>query len=123
MDISSMTPGRQVKLQYWLNIIHECRTSDLTNQAWCEQNGACLPASSDPSSMTQAPGDFAEVPLPVSCSPSDNPTAILQIRNISVELFDQTSPELLVSILKTVQSCLVTFPVLKKSTSALDIRT
>lgn len=132
MDISSMTPDKQVKLQYWLNIIHECRTSGLTNQAWCEQNGihlksyyywlarirkmaledfprknhgAGLPASFDSSNINEAPGGFAEVPIPVSCSPSDKPAAILRIGNISVELFEQTPPGLLVSILKAVQSC------------------
>lgn len=80
MDISSMTPGKQIKLQCWQ-------------------------ASFDPSSMPQVPGYFAEVPLPMSCSPSDNPAAILRIGNISVKSFDQTSPGLQVSILKAVQSC------------------
>ena len=38
MDISSLTPDKQVKLQYWLDVIWQCRASGLTNQAWCEQN-------------------------------------------------------------------------------------
>ena len=42
MDITSLTPNKQVKLQYWLHAIHECRSSGLTNQAWCEQNGISL---------------------------------------------------------------------------------
>ena len=35
MDISSLTPNKQVKLQYWLDVIRQCRASGLTNQAWC----------------------------------------------------------------------------------------
>ena len=42
MEIASFTPNQQVKLQYWLRVIHECRTSGLTNRAWCEQNGISL---------------------------------------------------------------------------------
>ena len=37
MDLSSLTPDKQVKLQYWLDVIRQCRASGLTNQIWCEQ--------------------------------------------------------------------------------------
>lgn len=42
MDISSLTPDKQVKLQYWLDVIRQCRASGLTNQAWCEQHNISL---------------------------------------------------------------------------------
>ena len=42
MVISSLTPDKQVKLQYWLDVIRQCRASGLTNQAWCEQNQISL---------------------------------------------------------------------------------
>lgn len=42
MDFSFLTPDKQVKYQYWLNGIHECRSSGLTNQKWCEQTGVSL---------------------------------------------------------------------------------
>lgn len=42
MDISSLTPDKQVKLQYWLEVIRQCRASGLTNQAWCEQHNISL---------------------------------------------------------------------------------
>ena len=42
MDISSLTPDKQVKLRYWLDVIRQCRASGLTNQAWCEQNNVSL---------------------------------------------------------------------------------
>ena len=42
MDISSLTPNKQVKLQYWLDVIRQCRASGLTNQAWCEEHNISL---------------------------------------------------------------------------------
>ena len=33
METKSLTPTKQVKLQYWLQAIHECRASGLTNKA------------------------------------------------------------------------------------------
>lgn len=42
MDISSLTPGKRVKLQYWLDVIRQCRASGMTNQDWCEQNTVSL---------------------------------------------------------------------------------
>ena len=42
MDISTLTPDKQMKLQYWLDVIRQCRASGLTNQAWCEQHDISL---------------------------------------------------------------------------------
>ena len=37
MNLSSLTPDKQVKLQYWLDVIRQCRASGLTNQILREQ--------------------------------------------------------------------------------------
>ncbi len=42
MDISTLTPKKQVKIQFWLKVIKECRASGLTNRDWCEQNNIHL---------------------------------------------------------------------------------
>ncbi len=42
MDISTLTPDKQVKLQYWLDVVRQCRASGLTNQVWCEQHDISL---------------------------------------------------------------------------------
>lgn len=42
MDLSSLTPDKQVKLQYWLDVIRQCRALGLTNQIWCEQHDISL---------------------------------------------------------------------------------
>ena len=42
MNFSSLTPDKQVKLQYWMDVIRQCRASGLTNQTWCEQHDISL---------------------------------------------------------------------------------
>ena len=37
MDLSVLPPDKQVKLQYWLDEIRQCRASGVTNRIWCEQ--------------------------------------------------------------------------------------
>ena len=131
MDISSLTPKKQVKIQFWLNAIRECRSSGLTNQAWCEQNnlslksyyywiakirrlaiediprkdnGITLPCAMLPTSTVSAE-TFTEVPVPVLKRSSSNVAAVIHISDISVDISENISPELLISILKAVRSC------------------
>lgn len=130
MDISLLTPDKQVKLQYWIDVIRQCRASGMTNQDWCEQHGISLKsyyywlakirklavedlprkncgiraAQSPQVPVTEASG-FTEISFPTSTSSHTEPTAVLHIGNISVELFERTSSEQVVSILKAVQSC------------------
>ena len=42
MGISSLTPDKQVKLQYWVKVIRQCRASGPTNQTWCEEHNISL---------------------------------------------------------------------------------
>lgn len=133
MDISSLTPDKQVKFQYWLNVIHECRASGLTNQDWCEQNGISLKsyyywiakfrklaleelprkeyASALPTLATQnLPTSTSEAFVEVSAVSADTelanvsaPAAILKTGSISIELFDNASESFLRILLKAVQ--------------------
>lgn len=132
MDISSLTPDKQVKLQCWLDVIRQCRASGLTNQAWCMQHGislksyyywlskirklaleelprksygAGLSTDPDPIAPVGAVSEFAEVSVPDQASFRINTAAVIHIGKISVEVFEHTSNEQLVSILKVVQSC------------------
>lgn len=38
MNFEELTPVKQVKIRYWLDVIHQCRDSGLTNESWCKQN-------------------------------------------------------------------------------------
>ena len=131
MDISSLTPKKQVKIQFWLNAIRECRSSGLTNQAWCEQNnlslksyyywiakirklaiediprkdhGLSLPCAT---SQTSSSSDeiFTEVPVPISRQSSSDFAAVIHISDITIDISENVSSEFLVSILKAVRSC------------------
>lgn len=42
MNLSSLIPDKQVKHQYCLDVIRECRASGLINQIWCEQHDGSI---------------------------------------------------------------------------------
>ena len=131
MDISTLTPDKQVKLQYWLDVIRQCRASGLTNQAWCEQHDISLksyyywtakiqklappelPRKNHGSrqimeqtvpALDAAP-EFTEVSFCGRQDSSAAPAAVLHIDTVTVDLFEDTPRELLEAILKAVRSC------------------
>lgn len=34
---AELSPVKQVKIEYWLEVIHKCRASGLTNTEFCKQ--------------------------------------------------------------------------------------
>lgn len=132
MDISSFTPDKQVKFQYWLDVIRQCRASGLTNQAWCEQHNVSLKSydywiakirklaleelprkhngihalnNQSTALLPEASSEFTEVSLPGRHASHSPPAAILHMGTMSIEIFEDTSCELLTTILKAVQLC------------------
>ena len=131
MDISTLTPDKQVKLQYWLDVIRQCRASGLTNQAWCEQHAVslksyyywiakirklaleelprkshgCRPVMEQTALMPDAAPEFAEISLRGRQNFCAAPAAVLHTGTVTVELFEDTPRELLEAILKAVRSC------------------
>ena len=135
MDISSLTPDKQVKFQYWLNVIHECRASGLTNRDWCEQNGislksyyywiakfrklaleelprkeyaSALPGLAAQNLPASTSDTFVEIPAVSSDAELANasvPAAVLKNGSISIELYNNASESFLCTLLKVVQKC------------------
>ena len=131
MDISTLTPDKQVKLQYWLDVIRQCRASGLTNQVWCEQHDISLksyyywiakirkmaleelprknhgsrPVMEQTVPMLDAAPEFTEVSLRGRQDFTAAPAAVLHIGTVTVELFEDTPCGLLETILKAVRSC------------------
>lgn len=131
MDISTLTPDKQVKLQYWLDVIRQCRASGLTNQAWCEQhdislksyyywtakirklaleelprkNHGCRPVMERTVLLPDAAPEFTEVSLRGRQDSCADPAAVFHIDTVTVDLFEDTPHELLEAILKAVRSC------------------
>ncbi len=129
MDISTLTPDKQVKLQYWLDVIRQCRASGLTNQAWCEQhdislksyyywiakirklaleelprkNHGCRPVMEQ--TVPETAPEFTEVSFCGRQNSSAAPAAVLHIGSMTVDLFEDTPCGLLEAILKAVRSC------------------
>ena len=104
MDLSSLTPDKQMKLQYWLDVIRQCRASGLTNQIWCEQhdislksyyywlskirklaleelprkkNGIHMCTDQQSTALTESPAEFAELSLPDRNISRSTPAAML----------------------------------------------
>lgn len=134
MDITSLSPKQQVKFQYWLGVIHECRASGLTNQAWCSQNNipiksyyywisrirklalADLPRKENgtrlsipcvPDASTDPPSGFEEIRIPEAdqCRYADAPAAVIRAGDRHIEVFEHTSDRFLRRILKAVGEC------------------
>ena len=131
MDISTLTPDKQVKLQYWLDVIRQCRASGLTNQAWCEQHDislksyyywtakirklaleelprkshGCRPVMEQTALIPDAAPEFTEVSLRGRQDSCADPAAVFHIDTVTVDLFEDTPRELLEAILKAVRSC------------------
>lgn len=131
MDISTLTPDKQIKLQYWLDVIRQCRASGLTNQAWCEQhdvslksyyywiakirklaleelprkNHGCRPVMERTVLLPDAVPEFTEVSLHSRQDSCAAPAAVLHMDTVTVDLFEDTPRELLEAILKAVKSC------------------
>ena len=148
MDISTLTPDKQVKLQYWLDVIRQCRASGLTNQVWCEQHDISLksyyywtakirklalgelprkrngsrPVMEQTVLLPDAAAEFTEVSLRGRQDFTAAPAAVLHIGTVTVELFEDTPCGLLETILKAVRSCQATSPGQKKSIYAPGTR-
>ena len=131
MDISTLSPDKQVKLKYWLDVIRQCRAYGLTNQAWCEQhdislksyyywtakirklaleelprkNHGCRPVMERTVLLPDAAPEFTEVSLRGRQDSCADPAAVFHIDTVTVDLFEDTPRELLEAILKAVRSC------------------
>ena len=131
MNISTLTPDKQVKLQYWLDVIRQCRASGLTNQAWCEQHDislksyyywiakirklaleellrkshGCRPVMEQTAMMQDTAPEFTEVSLRRRQDACAAPAAVLHTGTVTVELFEDTPCGLLEAIMKAVRSC------------------
>ena len=40
--MEELSAKTQINIQKWLEVIHRCRDSGLSNQQWCEENGISL---------------------------------------------------------------------------------
>lgn len=105
----------------WASLIQECRSSGMTNRAWCDQNDvnekqfynwqrrvrkeAFQELQEAASSDHHPPGRLVELPAPHSREPvSDHrpPDLVLKYGQFTLEIQGDVSPDLLDLVLKAV---------------------
>ena len=127
MDISLLTPGTQMKLQYWSDIIRQCRAPGMINQGQYEQKtvslksyyywlakirklaledfprrqyASGLPAGQKKSELSEHQATFTELLLTNTESFDHNAAAILPIGSVTIGIFEHTFSDLISHIVK-----------------------
>jgi transposase-like protein len=109
----------QARLQEWASAIQDCRSSGQSVRQWCREREIAtatyyrwereLLAIANPTPKfpeREAPIAFAE--LPVQKQPCRNvaeSSATLRIGDVSLELHQEMTPELLKALIETLRSC------------------
>lgn len=129
--MNNLTPTQRVKTQRWLQLIHECRESGLTNRQWCEQNdislksyyywlaklrklavddlprkdyGVRTPHIPEPvfAQVTVPESKAASVPISTSVCPGN---ILIHLSSSVIELPTDVPEHLLISVIKAVSGC------------------
>ena len=123
--MKELSAKEQVNIQKWLEIIHQCRGSGLSNQQWCEQNGVSLKSyyywiakirkmaiENLPRKQTalSAPTEVQKEPVfaPISdISHQSRKTAPVTIRvgNAAIEIATDTPEAMIQSVILAVSKC------------------
>ena len=119
--MNNLTPKRELNTRKWLDIIRVCRTSGLTVNAWCSENGIRrksyyywlakfrrqaadqLPERTALKTIVPAPV-FAEIPLKRKPVPCADPVSI-KIGNAVISLPQGSSPEMVNAVIRAVSLC------------------
>lgn len=123
--MNELTPNAQLRIQYWLDIIHQCRESGQSNSQWCAENGisiksyyywlakirkmavAELPRKKHAFCQTESAVSFAEIskiPLvPDRLVP--NAPVIIRTGALTIELHPGADASLVRSVIEAVLSC------------------
>ena len=126
--MNELSPKTQMNIQKWLDVIHRCRDSGLSNRQWCEENGIGLksyyywfskirklaiesfprkPSASSalPSTISgSAPATFAEIPMARNSSWKVGWITI-HLGNAVLEVPVNAQDSLIQSIILTVSKC------------------
>lgn len=106
MEKSLQSPNCQEKIAVWSERIAACRSSGISVQAWCKENGIstasyykwqkklfCLAA--------QSALQFVEICV----APAAPITATIHLRNVSVDIHSGADAETATMLLRILQSC------------------
>lgn len=124
--MEKLSAKTQLNIQKWLEIIHQCRDSGLSNQQWCEENGISLKSyyywlakirkmaienlphkqsartvSADALENTV----FASIPAICHCPANDAAVVIIRVGSAVIELSEDTPHSLLQSVILAASKC------------------
>ncbi len=115
--MTSTALKHRAKLQEWSARIQDCRSSGLSVQAWCRQEGIpattyyrwereLLTATETPPRTSAAAVTFAELPAPmqVSCNVAER-SATLHIGNASLDIYAGCDAEQLKMLVELLRLC------------------
>lgn len=123
--MEELSAKTQINIQKWLEVIHRCRDSGLSNQQWCEENGISLKnyyywlakirklAIEDlphrryaGSVSTEGPKTtvFASIPVISHCSSSTAPV-IIRAGSAVIEIPADTKDSLIQSVILAASRC------------------
>lgn len=115
----------QLSIQKWLEIIHQCRDSGLSNQQWCEENDISLKSyyywlakirkmaienlphkRSARTVSTDAPENtmFASIPA-ISHCPANAAVVIIRAGGAVIEITEDTPDSLIRSVILAASKC------------------
>jgi len=109
----------EVKRKYWMEIVRECNESGQTKQQWIKEHNICMPSFYQwqrtfrmetanqllvsPTTQEVAPTQFVEVKSNQS-SPVRSKSVIARNGELSVEIPDGISDELLIKIIRVLKN-------------------
>ena len=123
--MEELSAKTQINIQKWLEVIHRCRDSGLSNQQWCEENGISLksyyywlakirklaienlPHKRNAGSVsTEGPETtvFASIPVISHCSPNTAPF-IRRSGSAVIEIATDTPDSLIQSVILAASRC------------------
>ena len=116
--MSSTSLKHQAHLQDWAAAIQDCRSRGMSVRQWCKENGTTpttyyrwereVLAIAETSRKTpgHTPVAFAELPAPPKVTRNVSEcSATLHIGSGSIDIYQELTPELLQTLVRTLQSC------------------
>jgi hypothetical protein len=123
---AELSPVKQVKIEYWLEVIHKCRASGLTNTEFCQQNNISeksyyyylakirkMAIEDIPKKNSNLPVDWSSKnkntcfeEIPVSSLPAAHTDSIsIHIGNVDIEMSEDVSEEFLIKLFRAASKC------------------
>lgn len=115
--MTSTALKHQARLYTWAEAIRDCRGSGLTVQQWCKQREITTTtyyrwerevlalAKAEKNSGTENAVIFVELPTAQQQRNVSERAATIRLGEISVDVYNEASPELLSRILEAARSC------------------